>query len=60
MQAFNLVGKNEFSGYPLKVEYFITERSKKCLKKIKIMQEIGIEIMKENGMDEILHKLGFQ
>ena len=27
---------------------------------IKIMQEIGIEIMKKNGMDEILEKLGFQ
>ena len=58
LQEFELVGKNEFSGYPLKVEYFITDRGLKMLEAVKIMQEIGIEIMLENGMDEVLEKLG--
>jgi DNA-binding HxlR family transcriptional regulator len=50
LQEFDLIGKNEFSGYPLKVEYYIKDRGKKMLEAIKIMQEIGIEIMQENGM----------
>jgi len=58
LQEFNLVGKNEFSGYPLKVEYYITDRGKKMLEAIKIMQEIGVDIMKEHGMEEILNELG--
>jgi DNA-binding HxlR family transcriptional regulator len=58
LQEFDLVGKNEFSGYPLKVEYFITVRGLKMLEAVKIMQEIGIEIMLENGMEDTLKKLG--
>jgi len=59
LQEYKLVGKNEFSGYPLKVEYFITDRGLKMLEAIKIMQEIGIEIMLENGMEDTLKELGF-
>ena len=59
LHEFDLVGKNEFSGYPLKVEYLITERGMKMLEAIKIMQEIGIEIMKEKGMEDTLKELGF-
>ena len=58
LQKYSLVGKREFSGYPLKVEYFITDRGKKMLEAIKIMQEIGIEIMIENGMENTLKELG--
>lgn len=58
LQDFDLVGKNEFSGYPLKVEYYITDRGKKMLEAVKVMQEIGVEIMLENGMDEQLKEKG--
>ena len=51
LQKYSLVGKKEFSGYPLKVEYNITVRGLKMLEAIKIMQEIGIEIMAENNME---------
>jgi len=57
LQEYGLVGKNEFTGYPLKVEYFITDRGKRMLEAVKIMQEIGIEIMKEHGMEDILTEL---
>ena len=59
LQEFDLVGKKEFPGYPLKVEYTITARGQKMLEAIKIMQEIGIEIMLENDMKEDLKKSGF-
>jgi len=58
LQEFDLVGKKEFTWYPLKVEYFITNRGLKMLEAIKIMQEIGIEIMMENGMEDILKEIG--
>jgi DNA-binding HxlR family transcriptional regulator len=42
LQAFGLINKHTFSGYPLRVEYSLTEyRGKKMLEAIKIMQEIG-------------------
>jgi len=58
LQEFDLVGKKEFFGYPLKVEYSITNRGIKMLEAIKIMQEIGIEIMMENGMENTLKEIG--
>ena len=46
------------SGYPLKVEYFLTKRGEKMLSAIKIMQEIGIEYMIEHDMTDILDEKG--
>lgn len=56
---FGMIGKKTFEGYPLKVEYFLTERGKKMLEAITIMQHIGIELMKENGMEDVLKAKGF-
>jgi len=56
LSAFGVVGKNSFKGYPLKVEYFLTERGKKMLEAVSIMQGVGIDIMLENGMEEVLRK----
>ncbi|WCN36574.1 winged helix-turn-helix transcriptional regulator [Aneurinibacillus uraniidurans] len=56
---FGMIGKKTFDGYPLKVEYFLTERGKKMLEAISIMQQIGVELMRENGMDEVLKASGF-
>ena len=44
---FKIVAKKTFDGYPLKVEYFLTERGNELLKAIIILQEIGVNIQKE-------------
>lgn len=56
---FGMVSKRTFEGYPLKVEYSLTERGKKFLEAITIMQSVGVDLMKENGMDDILKANGF-
>ena len=61
LQEFGLVAKRTFSGYPLHVEYYLTEgRGRKMLQAIQIMQEIGVEFMVERGMTEILDKKGIR
>ncbi len=46
------VGKNEYDGYPLKVEYYLTKnRGREILKALKIMQSVGIDFLKENNVD---------
>ena len=52
---FGLVEKKTFEGYPLRVEYSITERrGRKMIEAITIMQMIGIDYMLENGMSGTL------
>lgn len=48
LQTFGIITKTTFEGYPLKVEYTLTEtRGKEILNAIYIMQGLGKEIMKE-------------
>lgn len=54
LKQYGLVDKINYDGYPLKVEYFLTNRGKEMLKAIMIFQEIGIEILKENNMLNLL------
>lgn len=56
LQDFDMVQKVQFSGYPLKVEYSLTEKGKRMLDVVVTMQEIGIEIMKENDKKDYLKK----
>ncbi len=56
---YGMIAKHSFEGYPLKVEYYLTERGKKLLDAIGIMQSIGIDIMKENDMTGFLIENGF-
>lgn len=56
---FGMIEKKTFDGYPLKVEYYLSERGKKMLEAITIMQQIGIELMQENGMEYALKTKGF-
>ena len=56
---FIVIEKKSFGGYPLKVEYSLTERGKKLLEAITIMQNVGIELMKENNMFDVLREKGF-
>ncbi len=56
---YGLVSKHTFEGYPLKVEYFLTEdRGIKIIDALTIMQELGIEFMLEHGMDDTLRDKG--
>lgn len=50
---YTLVDKKSFEGYPLKVEYFLTNRGKKLLEAVTIMQNVGIELMEEIGMEDV-------
>lgn len=47
--SYGIVGKHSYEGYPLKVDYFLTERGQKIFEAVSIMQAIGTEIMNENG-----------
>ena len=53
--SFGLVEKKSFQGYPLRVEYSITERrGRKMIEAINIMQMVGVDYMLENGMTDAL------
>lgn len=53
--AFGLVSKKTYEGYPLHVEYSLTDdRGQRMLKALRIMQEIGIDYLIENGMQDSL------
>lgn len=54
-----MISKKTFDGYPLKVEYSLLERGRKMLEAITIMQSIGIELMLENNMEDLLRANGF-
>jgi len=54
-----MISKKTFKGYPLKVEYSLSERGQKMLEAITIMQGIGIDLMLENGMEDLLRANGF-
>ncbi len=53
-----MVQKKQFEGYPLKVEYSLTDKGKRMLNVIITMQEIGIELMKEDGKEDFLKNKG--
>lgn len=59
LQEFGVIDKKSTEGYPLKVEYFLTDRGGKLLEAIAIMQSVGVELMKENDMDDVLRAGGF-
>jgi DNA-binding HxlR family transcriptional regulator len=59
LMEYGMVDKNTFEGYPLRVEYFLTKRGEKMLEAITIMQNIGVELMKENDMEDVLKAIGF-
>lgn len=58
LKHFGLVDKKTYEGYPLKVEYFLTEQGEKILEAVKIMQEMGIAYMVEHDMTAILDEKG--
>lgn len=56
---YGFVEKTSFEGYPLHVEYALTkEMGMDILGALKIMQHIGIDYLKNNGMEHILIEKG--
>lgn len=56
---YGFVEKKSFDGYPLHVEYSLTQdMGKEILEALKIMQHIGIDYLKKNGMEYILLEKG--
>jgi len=48
LREYQLIGKEEFEGYPLRVEYYINEdKGKKLIEALEIMQKLGIEYLEE-------------
>jgi DNA-binding HxlR family transcriptional regulator len=45
---WGIVTKKTYEGYPLSVEYSLTQRGEKMLEALTIMQNIGIELMQES------------
>lgn len=61
LMEFGLIDKKTYEGYPLKVEYFLTDdRGSKMLKALEIMQSIGIDFMLDNGMEDMLIQKGIE
>ncbi len=59
LQDFGIVAKHTYEGYPLKVEYYLTEeRGMKMLSAILIMQRIGVDYLVEHGKTDVLDKKG--
>lgn len=58
LKEFNIVDKKVYDGYPLKVEYFLTDRGMKILSAINIMQEVGIDYMLDLNLQHILDEKG--
>lgn len=60
LMQFSIVDKHVFEGYPLRVEYYLTQEGLQLLEALKIMQQIGIHYMKEHGMEDVLKEKGIQ
>lgn len=59
LMEYSFVDKKVFDGYPLRVEYFLTEdRGRRMLEALTIMQKLGIEFMMEHGMADVLYEKG--
>lgn len=58
LYCFGMVEKEKHEGYPLKVKYSLTDKGKRMLSVIVTMQEIGIELMKEDGKEKFLKNKG--
>ena len=60
LKKYGMVDKINGIGYPLHVEYFLTERGKKIASAVNIMQDIGIEYMVEHGFTDFLDSKGIK
>ncbi len=52
LQEFGLIQKKSYEGYPLHVEYFLTDRGNQLLEAVLIMQNIGMAYLSKQGTEE--------
>ena len=52
LKAFKIVDKTSFPGYPLRVEYYLTDRGRELLDAINILQRIGKDIRMEIDIEK--------
>lgn len=55
LMAYDVVRKRTWEGYPLRVEYRLTERGRRLREAIGILQGIGVEIMAGKPGDPDTH-----
>lgn len=56
---YGFVEKKSYEGYPLHVEYSLTnDMGMEILEALRIMQHIGIDYLRVNGMEHILQEKG--
>ena len=60
LKYWGIVSKTKSESYPLHVEYYLTDRGRKMLHAILIMQEIGIDYMVEHGQTDFLDNKGIK
>lgn len=59
LQAFDIIEKTTYEGYPLKVSYALTkDRGQTLLRAVYLMQLIGVDIMVEQGNTQFLEEKG--
>lgn len=58
LQDFEMVQKERYEGYPLRVKYSLTDKGKRMLDVVITMQQVGIELMVEDGKAEFLKEQG--
>ena len=59
LMDYGFVEKKSYEGYPLHVEYSLTDgMGMEILEALRIMQHIGIDYLKANGMEYILEEKG--
>lgn len=59
LRDFGIIDKRNSNGYPLHVEYFLTEyRGEKIIPALDILQSIGVDYMVEHGMTAFLDEKG--
>ncbi len=57
LKEFGLIDKKNYEGYPLRVEYFLTEdKGRKIIKALEIMQTVGREYLSEGAFSKAPHK----
>lgn len=49
LAEFGIVGKDTYEGYPLKVDYYLTDRGRRIFEAVTILQSVGIELMAEDN-----------
>lgn len=55
---YGIIDKAKSDGYPLKSDYSLTKRGEQLFEAIQVMQNIGIDIMKEDDREDFLKSKG--